>query len=93
MASVGVLNPSGIRFGSAEIYSVSETFHQIEDAIRIGQQRKVDANESVILFLKLRDGINFTQDLAILGYVASEIGVADLTLSKRRGFFGAPRLW
>jgi acetoacetyl-CoA synthetase len=63
VASDGVLNPSGIRFGSAEIYSVTEAFHEIDDAICIGQQRKGDANESIVLFLKLKSGVKLTKDL------------------------------
>lgn len=54
----GVLNPSGVRFGSAEIYHVLETkFHdQIEDSICVGQRRPSDVDESVVLFCLMRLG-------------------------------------
>ncbi|GIZ44346.1 hypothetical protein CKM354_000754600 [Cercospora kikuchii] len=58
--SDGVLNPSGIRFGSAEIYAVLES-EQVKsigvvDALVVGQQRSdekyQDDTEKVLLFLK-----------------------------------------
>ncbi|KAH8814724.1 acetoacetate-CoA ligase [Flagelloscypha sp. PMI_526] len=56
--SDGVLNPSGIRFGSAEIYTVLEAppfTIWIEDTLCIGQQRlPVDTSERVLLFIKMR---------------------------------------
>ncbi|KAL4802567.1 acetoacetyl-CoA synthetase [Aspergillus unguis] len=51
--SDGVLNPSGVRFGSAEIYEVIETFPQIADSICVGQRRASDADERVLLFIKM----------------------------------------
>jgi acetoacetyl-CoA synthetase len=61
----GVLNPSGVRFGSAEIYAVLETMFQdvIEDSVCVGQRRKGDPDESVMLFLKMKQGNPFTPDL------------------------------
>ncbi|KAF2210379.1 hypothetical protein CERZMDRAFT_118202 [Cercospora zeae-maydis SCOH1-5] len=58
--SDGVLNPSGIRFGSAEIYAVLESEEVknvgIVDALVVGQQRSDekyrDDTEKVLLFLK-----------------------------------------
>lgn len=62
--SDGVLNPQGVRFGSAEIYSVLEaTFPQVQDAICVGQRRKQDPDERVVLFLKMKPGHEFTQQL------------------------------
>ncbi|OQU99362.1 hypothetical protein CLAIMM_05001 [Cladophialophora immunda] len=52
--SDGVLNPSGVRFGSAEIYDVVEKFSEIEDSICVGQRRVTDKDESVILFVKMK---------------------------------------
>lgn len=61
--SDGVLNPSGVRFGSAEIYSVLEEFSKaIDDSICVGQRRQQDKDERVLLFLKLRDGHKLTPD-------------------------------
>jgi len=53
--SDGVLNPSGVRFGPAEIYAVTETFTaEIGDALCVGQRRKDDEDEAVLLFIKLK---------------------------------------
>lgn len=61
----GVLNPSGVRFGSSDIYSVVEThFPEIADSVCVGQQRPGDDDERVILFLKMREGEKFTDSLA-----------------------------
>ncbi|CAK7236806.1 hypothetical protein SCUCBS95973_009734 [Sporothrix curviconia] len=54
--SDGVLNPSGIRFGSAEIYAVTETFLEIADTLCIGQKRATDLDERVLLFVKMQPG-------------------------------------
>ncbi|EEQ27492.1 acetoacetyl-CoA synthase [Microsporum canis CBS 113480] len=56
--SDGVLNPSGIRFGSAEIYAISEgpQFNtEIEDTLCVGRRRKDDKDEEVFLFIKMRN--------------------------------------
>ncbi|KAJ7497750.1 hypothetical protein FB451DRAFT_1163582 [Mycena latifolia] len=53
--SDGVLNPSGVRFGAAEIYTVLEQFTAaIGDWVCVGQRRPQDADERVLLFLKMR---------------------------------------
>ncbi|KAI1429566.1 hypothetical protein F5Y12DRAFT_796480 [Xylaria sp. FL1777] len=61
----GVLNPSGVRFGSAEIYSVIERNFgdEIADSICVGQRRPRDNDESVMLFLLMRPGHKFNQQL------------------------------
>ncbi|KAI1809117.1 acetoacetate-CoA ligase [Poronia punctata] len=61
----GVLNPSGVRFGSAEIYSVIERnfADQVADSICVGQRRPHDSDESVMLFLLMRPGHKFDQEL------------------------------
>ena len=61
----GVLNPSGVRFGSAEIYSVIDAkFSElIADSICIGQRRPQDNDESVMLFLLMNPGQKFTPKL------------------------------
>ncbi|PNP74974.1 hypothetical protein FNYG_11698 [Fusarium nygamai] len=61
--SDGVLNPSGVRSGSAEIYAVTETFSDILDAICVGQRRACDNDEQVMLFVKMKPAPSFTQDL------------------------------
>lgn len=45
-----------MRFGSAEIYSVVETFQFVGDSIVVGQRRPgKDEDERVLLFIKMRD--------------------------------------
>lgn len=59
-----MLNPSGVRFGSAEIYSVLEAFSDaLDDSLCIGQRRPEDRDERVLLFLKMRPGRAFTDAL------------------------------
>lgn len=61
----GVLNPSGVRFGSAEIYNVLDLrfAEEIQDSICVGQRRPQDMDESVMLFLLMKSGKKFTNDL------------------------------
>ncbi|KAJ5391160.1 hypothetical protein N7509_006650 [Penicillium cosmopolitanum] len=61
----GVLNPSGVRFGSAEIYRVIESqfSHEIADSICVGQRRPSDTDERVLLFLLMKGGVLFTGKL------------------------------
>jgi acetoacetyl-CoA synthetase len=61
----GVLNPSGVRFGSADIYGVIDTFfpETVADSICVGQRRPQDDDESVMLFLLMKPGKRFTAAL------------------------------
>ena len=52
--SDAVLNPGGVRIGTAEIYSQVETFDEIVEAIAIGQEWEDDVR--VVLFLKMSPG-------------------------------------
>ncbi|KAH7908735.1 acetoacetate-CoA ligase [Hygrophoropsis aurantiaca] len=62
--SDGVLNPSGVRFGSGEVYTILEHFSdELDDALCIGQRRPQDADERVLLFLKMRQGYSLTPTL------------------------------
>jgi acetoacetyl-CoA synthetase len=63
--SDGVLNPSGVRFGSAEIYNlILHRFpSQVEDSLCIGRCRRHDTDETVVLFLKMRGGQSFSTQL------------------------------
>ncbi|KAE8442461.1 hypothetical protein EG329_003304 [Mollisiaceae sp. DMI_Dod_QoI] len=56
--SDGILKPSGVRFGSAEIYNIllKHFPDDIEDAICVGRRRETDADETVVLFLKMAQG-------------------------------------
>lgn len=64
--SDGILKPSGVRFGSAEIYNVVlEHFsEQVADALCIGRRREEDSDETVCLFLKMAEGKTFSAQLA-----------------------------
>ncbi|KAI8686847.1 hypothetical protein LRP88_14949 [Fusarium phalaenopsidis] len=57
--SDGVLNPGGIRFGTAEIYGVVDKFPDVEDCIAVGQRRQGEADEQVLLFLKTKKATGF----------------------------------
>lgn len=63
--SDGVLKPSGVRFGSAEIYNILTRFFsaEIEDAVCIGRRREGDADETVCLFVVLVEGQAFGEEL------------------------------
>lgn len=58
-----MLNPSGVRFGSSEIYSVVERFEEVEDSICVGQRRKHDMDENVLLFLKMKPAHSLSSEL------------------------------
>ena len=60
-----MLNPSGVRFGSAEIYNVIEAFFsdRVADSVCVGQRRPRDNDESVMLFLLMRPDAKFTDSL------------------------------
>ena len=61
----GVLNPSGVRFGSAEIYNAIDNAlgDEIQDSICVGQRRPRDTDERVMLFLLMKPGKKFSQNL------------------------------
>lgn len=54
--SDGVLKPSGVRFGSAEIYNILTRFFaaEVEDALCVGRRRAQDTDETVCLFVVTR---------------------------------------
>ncbi|KAF8974552.1 acetoacetyl-CoA synthetase [Flammula alnicola] len=65
--SDGVLNPGGIRYGSAEIYEVLDLYfahaaaeYAIVDYLAVGQKTDGGADERVILFVKLPPGHELT---------------------------------
>lgn len=63
--SDGILKPSGVRFGSAEIYNIllKHFPDRIEDALCIGRRRETDTDETVVLFLKMKEGAAFSEEL------------------------------
>lgn len=49
--SDGTLKPSGVRFGSAEIYNILlQHFPEVDDAVCVGRRREGDDDEEVVLF-------------------------------------------
>lgn len=64
--SDGILKPSGVRFGSAEIYNILlKNFpNDVADALCIGRRRETDDDETVVLFLKMEDKKRFSKKLA-----------------------------
>ncbi|KAM5366790.1 hypothetical protein ACJZ2D_010330 [Fusarium nematophilum] len=55
-----MLNLSGVRFGSAEIYSVIERMPEIQGSLCVGQRRSGNDDESVVLFVQMVNGHPFT---------------------------------
>lgn len=53
--SDGTLNPNGVRFGSAEIYNIVDTYPEVADSLCVGQTLKDGTDERVVLFLKVDD--------------------------------------
>ncbi|TGZ59699.1 hypothetical protein CRM22_008923 [Opisthorchis felineus] len=50
--SDATLNPSGIRFGSAEIYNLIESLSAISDSLCVAQSNRSRTDERVLLFVK-----------------------------------------
>ncbi|TGN13191.1 acetoacetate--CoA ligase [Leptospira ilyithenensis] len=59
--SDATLNPGGVRIGTADIYSVVETFPEVQDSVIIGQEYKEDVR--IVLFLKMKEGRNLEEGL------------------------------
>jgi len=59
--SDAVLNPGGVRIGTAEIYRQVEKVPQVLDSVAIGQQWQDDVR--VVLFVRLRDGLELDEAL------------------------------
>jgi len=59
--SDAVLNPSGVRIGTAEIYNEVEKLEEVADSLAVGQEWKGD--QRVILFVKLTKGYCLTEEL------------------------------
>jgi acetoacetyl-CoA synthetase len=59
--SDAVLNPGGVRIGTAEIYRQVEQIDEVVESLVIAQQWEHD--ERIVLFVKLRDGAALTPEL------------------------------
>ena len=67
--SDAVLNPGGVRIGTAEIYRQAERIEQVLESLVIGQEWKGDVR--VVLFVRLREGEEL--DDALRARICSEI--------------------
>lgn len=59
--SDAVLNPGGVRIGTAEIYRQVEQVDEVIESIAVGQQWQDDVR--VVLFVVLKEGIQLTEEL------------------------------
>ena len=59
--SDAVLNPGGVRIGTAEIYRQVEQLDEIVESLVIGQQWEND--ERIVLFVRLREGQKLTPEI------------------------------
>jgi acetoacetyl-CoA synthetase len=59
--SDAVLNPGGVRIGTAEIYAAVETLDEVIESLAIGQDWKNDVR--VVLFVRLKPGVTLDADL------------------------------
>jgi len=59
--SDAVLNPGGVRIGTAEIYRQVERLDEVVESLAIGQ--RWDNDERVVLFVRLREGLQLDQAL------------------------------
>ena len=64
--SDGVLNPNGVRFGSAEIYNVitRKKLPFIKDTLCVGQE--TCHGERVVLFIKMEEGKRFEEKFHLI---------------------------
>jgi acetoacetyl-CoA synthetase len=67
--SDAVLNPGGVRIGTAEIYRQVEQLDEVVESLVVGQQ--VAGDERVVLFVRLRDGV--TLDAALVDRIRRHI--------------------
>ncbi|MBE6447361.1 MAG: acetoacetate--CoA ligase [Alphaproteobacteria bacterium] len=56
-----ILNPSGVRIGTAEIYSQVQKVNEVIDSCAVGQ--KWDNDERIVLFVVMRDNLSLTDEL------------------------------
>jgi len=59
--SDSVLKPSGVRIGTAEIYNQVDKIPEVVESLAIGQS--IDADQRVLLFVQLKDGITLNDDI------------------------------
>jgi acetoacetyl-CoA synthetase len=59
--SDAILNPGGVRIGTAEIYRIVEEMEEITDSLAVGKKWKAD--EKVLLFVVLKQGLQLDDNL------------------------------
>ena len=59
--SDAILNPGGVRIGTAEIYRQVEKIQEVIDSVVIDQEWQDDVR--IVLFVKLREGLKLTDEL------------------------------
>jgi acetoacetyl-CoA synthetase len=59
--SDAVLNPGGVRIGTAEIYRQVEKIEEVAESVAIAQQWQGDVR--IVLFVRLRDGLTLDENL------------------------------
>lgn len=59
--SDSILNPGGVRIGTAEIYRQVEKLPQVLESVVIGQQ--IEDDQRVVLFVQLREGLQLDEAL------------------------------
>jgi len=59
--SDAVLNPGGVRIGTAELYAAVEGMSEIEEALAVGQDWHGDTR--IVLFVRLRPGVELDESL------------------------------
>jgi acetoacetyl-CoA synthetase len=62
--SDATLNPGGVRIGTAEIYRIVDRIPEVLESLVVAQNWESDVR--VVLFVKLRDGLEFTSELAAM---------------------------
>jgi acetoacetyl-CoA synthetase len=59
--SDAVLNPGGVRIGTAEIYAQANRLEEVLESVAIGQQWQGDVR--IVLFVRLREGVRLDEPL------------------------------
>ena len=67
--SDAVLNPGGVRIGTAEIYRPVELVDEVVEALAVGQDWQNDMR--IVLFVRLREGLDL--DLALRTRIRQQI--------------------
>ena len=71
--SDATLNPGGVRIGTAEIYRIVDALPEVQESVAVAHRH--DNDERVVLFVRLRDGVAWSEDLkqAIRGAIRARL--------------------